>query len=195
MLADQKGGAHYLLIPIQSISGIEDPLLWRPDAVNYFAAAWQARSHLDGIAGHAVARQFVGLAVNSSLHRSQDQLHIHIECLRKPVHDALQSLAATLGEQWSSLELNGAPYEALRIERQDLEDTNPFALLARAVPAARRAMGTYTLLVAGMEFPGGPGFIVLAGRTGPTAGSTEDAGAVWAPSGENLLDSRCPAAP
>ena len=46
LLADRKGGAHFLLIPIRSISDIESPELEEPGAPNHFAAAWQARDRL-----------------------------------------------------------------------------------------------------------------------------------------------------
>ncbi len=53
---------------------------------------------------------------------------------------------------------------------------NPFELLAEQMPRANHAMGDYTLVVAGMQFESGPGFILLAGS---------------GRSGELLLDSTC----
>jgi len=41
VLADRKGGAHYLLIPTQTMAGIESGELLDPEAPNYFAEAWQ----------------------------------------------------------------------------------------------------------------------------------------------------------
>jgi len=43
VLADRKGGAHYLLIPTQTMAGIDGHELLDPDAPNYFAEAWHAR--------------------------------------------------------------------------------------------------------------------------------------------------------
>src|SRR5580700_8480216 len=48
VLADIKGGAHFLLIPIKTISGIESATLEEPGAPNYFQAAWRAREQLNG---------------------------------------------------------------------------------------------------------------------------------------------------
>ncbi|MGH7189912.1 MAG: CDP-diacylglycerol diphosphatase, partial [Acetobacteraceae bacterium] len=65
VLHDQKGGAHFLLIPIRAISGIESAELRAPGTLNYFDAAWKARDTLAAAVGHRLARSEVGLAVNS----------------------------------------------------------------------------------------------------------------------------------
>ena len=52
---------------------------------------------------------------------------------------------------------------------EDLGRTNPFALLAKLMPGARDDMGAYTLLLAGMQFKEGPGFVLLAGKSVPGA--------------------------
>jgi CDP-diacylglycerol pyrophosphatase len=176
LLADRKGGAHFLLIPIRSIPGIESPELEEPGAPNYFAAAWQARDRLAAVAGHSVPRSAVGLAVNPVHARTQDQLHIHIECLRPDVFMQLQAAAAHVTNTWSPIEIGGSGYNALRIEADDLNRANPFELLVKQMPRANHATGNYTLVVAGMQFESGPGFILLAGS---------------GRSGELLLDSTC----
>ena len=47
VLADRKGGAHYLLIPTQTMAGIDGAELLDPDMPNYFAEAWHARDLLE----------------------------------------------------------------------------------------------------------------------------------------------------
>lgn len=177
VLADRKGGAHYLLIPTQTMAGIESRELLDPDTPNYFAEAWRARDVLSHYVGHEVPRSATALAVNKAHSRTQDQFHIHIECLRQDVLDALRAAAPGLKETWSPIDVVGSTYDALRITGDGL--LNPFDLLANRKPEARRHMGDYTLLVAGMQYDDGPGFVVLAG-TGLT--------------GELLLDSSCAAA-
>ena len=178
LLADRKGGAHFLLIPTHAIAGIESPELESPGAPNYFSAAWQARDLIAAAVGHQVPREAVGLAVNPLHARSQDQLHIHIECLRPDVFRTLHAAAGRISDAWSPLMVGGANYQALRIVGADLDGANPFALLAARTPQRgdRHAMGDYTLVLAGMRFESGPGFILLAG-TGRA--------------GELLLDSTC----
>jgi CDP-diacylglycerol pyrophosphatase len=177
VLPDRKGGAHFLLIPTQVIRGIESPELRAPGSLNYFDAAWRARDALDQVLGHAIPPDAVGLAVNQRRARSQDQLHIHISCLRRSVFDTLRVDAAQIAPGWSEIRIDGRRYQAMRIMGTELAPANPFALLADRVPGAAGAMEEFTLLVAGMQFREGPGFALLAGRAVPGA--------------ERLLDSSC----
>lgn len=176
VLADAKGGAHFLLIPTERVAGIESPELLEPRAPNYFAAAWRARDRIAAALGHDVRRDAVGLAVNSEQHRSQDQLHIHMECVSEEVYRMLRTAGERLTDRWTPVLLERWQYEGLRVMGEDLEPVNPFELLAR-MPGASREMGAYTLLVTGMQFKDGPGFIILTGRNVPGA--------------ESLLDSTC----
>jgi CDP-diacylglycerol pyrophosphatase len=176
VLADRKGGAHFLLIPTRTISGIESPTLEEPDAPSYFEAAWRAHERLDGVVGRQVPMRFIGLAVNPLHARSQDQLHIHIECLRPDVYRTLAALAAHLSASWSPLTLAGSSYWARRISG-DLDADDPFKLLAAHFPDAGRSMGDYTLAVAGAPSADG-GFLMLASASA---------------AGELLLDSSCAA--
>ncbi len=177
VLADRKGGAHFLLIPTRTISGIESPELHLPGSFNYFDSAWQARAVLNSVVGLDVPRTAVGLAVNQVRARSQDQLHIHISCLSGSVHDAIQAQAPQLGETWSPLRIGGWDYQAMRVMGRTLAAHNPFELLADRLPGARDSMFRFTMLVAGMQFKEGPGFALLAGNSVPGA--------------ELLLDSTC----
>src|SRR3954451_6804938 len=76
VLKDLVGATQFLLIPTQRTSGIDDPAILAPDAPNYFAAAWKARSFVDERAGSRLPRDQLSLAINSTFARSQDQLHI-----------------------------------------------------------------------------------------------------------------------
>ena len=145
LLADRKGGAHFLLIPIRSIPGIESPELEEAGAPNYFAAAWQARDRLAAAVGRELPRNAVGLAVNPASARTQDQLHVHIECLRPDVVGLLQAESARITHMWSPIEIGGSGYNALRIEADDLDGANPFELLAERMPRASRTMANRTM--------------------------------------------------
>jgi CDP-diacylglycerol pyrophosphatase len=178
LLPDIRGGAHLLLIPVKTISGIESAELLRPQAINYFASAWQARERLTPFLGYAAPRADIGLAVNSRQHRSQDQLHIHIECLSPNTYADLQQAADHLRDhEWTAVKLGQSQYAATRVMGEDLASTNPFMLLAQSVPEAAADMGSFTVLVAGMQFKDGPGFVMVTGRDVPGA--------------ESLLDSAC----
>jgi CDP-diacylglycerol pyrophosphatase len=176
VLADRKGGAHFLLIPTKTIVGMESPELLEAGTPNYFAAAFQARDKLASVVGHGIGRSAIGLAVNPRRARSQDQFHIHIECIRADIAAALRAAAPRITAAWTPIDIAGVPYQALRIMGEELGASDPIELLADKLPAARSAMGDYTLIVAGMDFREGPGFVVLAGT---------------ASAGELLLDSTC----
>jgi len=176
VLADRKGGAHFLLIPTRTMTGIESSEAAEPTAINYFAAAWDARDVLQTKTGYPIPRQAVGLAINSQRARGQDQLHIHIECVGRELFAALQANVNRIGDSWSSIEIADSPFIAMRIPGEKLEHYNPFALLAHLV-ATNDATGNYTLIVAGAKLGNELRFIVLAGRKGPN--------------GESLLDSTC----
>jgi CDP-diacylglycerol pyrophosphatase len=177
LLADRKGGAHFLLIPTQTIRGVESPEARAPGALNLFDAAWQSREVLASVVGHAVPRAAVGLAVNQLRSRSQDQLHIHISCVRAGVSRALRAQADAIGPQWSPIEIGGYRYQALRIMGERPGAANPFELLADKLPGAAKSMEQFTMLLSGVDFTEGPGFVLLAGSAVPGA--------------ELLLDARC----
>src|SRR5581483_7670374 len=81
ILKDLVGIAQFLPIPTRRLTGIESPELLAPDAPNYWRAAWAARGAMERRLGRPLSREAVGMAINSSLARSQDQLHIHIDCV------------------------------------------------------------------------------------------------------------------
>jgi CDP-diacylglycerol pyrophosphatase len=174
LLADRKGGAHFLLIPTRTISGIESPALEAPGAPSYFQAAWQAHERLDDVIGRPVPARLVGLAVNPLHARGQDQLHIHIECLRPEVYETLKTVH--LSASWSPVTLGGASYWVRSISG-NLDADDPFKLLASHPPEAERGMNDYTLVVTGAPSEV-RGFLMLA-----------SSGAA----GELLLDSTCAA--
>jgi CDP-diacylglycerol pyrophosphatase len=176
VLADRKGGAHFLLIPTRTISGIESPTLEEPGAPSYFQAAWLARAQLDGVTGRRVPARLVGLAVNPLHARGQDQLHIHIECLRPDVYETLVRQAGHISSSWSPVTLGGASYWVRSIS-SNLDVDDPFKVLAAHPPQGDRGMSDYTLVVTGPP-AGDRGFLMLASASA---------------AGELLLDSSCAA--
>jgi CDP-diacylglycerol pyrophosphatase len=170
VLKDIRGRTQYLVIPTARIVGIESPELQAPDATNYFAAAWEARSFVEQALGRDLPRDNVGLAVNSVLSRSQSQLHIHVDCMRADVRATLARLRSSIGGTWAALSepLGGHPYWAMRVMGPTLDGHNPFKLLADGIPRARANMKWRTLVVVGMQFDGdAPGFVLLTDRVNP----------------------------
>jgi CDP-diacylglycerol pyrophosphatase len=186
ILKDRVGTTQYLLIPTARVPGIESPSLLAPEAPNYFAEAWRARGYTERAAQHPLPRQAISLAINSSFGRSQNQLHIHIDCLRTDVLTVLQRQLAAVSDGWAPLfePLVGHHYRAMRVLADTLDGTNPFALLADGLPGARMAMGEQTLVAIGAEFDRGqPGFIILTDQVDLASGDKA--------SGEELQDHDC----
>lgn len=173
VLKDRKGVAQFLLIPTDRITGIEDPAALGATESGLFEAAWEARHFLERKLGRSLPRSMVSLAVNSVGARTQDQLHIHVDCTRPEVREALRLHADEIGPQWAPLRfpLAGQQYWAMWVDGEDLRGINPFFLLAQHV-SGQQAMGSHDLVVIGGEREGRPGFVVLA-RGGPVPHGTE----------------------
>ena len=103
VLKDIVGATQFLVIPTARVSGIEDPAVLQPDAPDWFADAWQARHLAEARLGHALPRGAVALAVNAVSGRSQNQLHVHVDCLRADVAATLSRLAPAVGPAWAPL--------------------------------------------------------------------------------------------
>jgi CDP-diacylglycerol pyrophosphatase len=186
VLKDIQGKTQYLLIPTARVTGIESPELLAPGSPNYWAAAWDARKLVEARLGHPVPREDIGLAVNSMNGRTQNQLHIHIDCLHAGVRDALQRQERRLGVRWTTVILGRYQhkYRVRWLAGADLGDRDPFKILADTDPAARANMGGETLAVVGASRPNGAlGFILLSD---PGDGTPHDEGAA-----EELLDHGC----
>jgi CDP-diacylglycerol pyrophosphatase len=179
VLKDLVGSTQFLLIPTARVAGIESPEILAADAPNYVADAWRARSYVEQRAGRGLPRDWISLAINSSAARSQNQMHIHIDCVRADVREALAARAGDIGPTWAplSVPLAGQPYRAMAVGGDDLDAVNPFRVLADGL-AAGDSMGAQTLVVVGSTGADGrPGFVLLAGRADaatPGSGHGED---------------------
>ncbi|HEX5430876.1 MAG TPA: CDP-diacylglycerol diphosphatase [Bryobacteraceae bacterium] len=165
VLKDIRGRFQYLVLPVARIAGIESPALLQPGAPNYFADAWSARLYVEAALHNIVPRNDLSLAVNSKYGRTQNQLHIHVDCIRTDVSDALRRLLPGIGAQWKTLpaSLRGHRYMARWVDGASLS-INPFRSLAASLPAGD-GMARYGLAVIGAYSPAWkPGFILLATR-------------------------------
>jgi CDP-diacylglycerol pyrophosphatase len=186
LLKDRDGATQYLLIPSAKITGIEDPAVLAPGATNYFAVAWRERMEFLARVGRPLPRGDISLAINSPYGRTQNQLHIHIDCLRADVRDALRRQLGGIGRIWGALPapLAGHAYRALRIDGAELGENNPFRLLAADPGVGAAGMAMHTLVVVGAVFPDGQdGFVVLDDRVDVPIGDHA--------SGEELQDHAC----
>jgi len=171
-----------ILTPTIKIAGIEDPSLQAADAPNYFEDAWNARGFLSDGADKPLARDDVGLVVNSRLSRTQDQLHIHLGCLSAEAKRTLQTIAPQLSEtHWLPLKrpIRGLAFWGRRLDQDTLVGINPFRIVADDI-RGNVSMGPLTIVVAGyLPAEGRGGFIILVAQSGPDN------------AGEEVLDFSC----
>jgi CDP-diacylglycerol pyrophosphatase len=112
----------------------------------------------------------MSLAINSAVARSQNQLHIHIDCVRSDIRETVNRRIADVGPDWAPFPepLSGHPYLAMTVEGDTLAAANPLRLLANQTDD----MGLETLVVVGAYLSDGrPGFVLLASRADPAAGN------------------------
>ncbi|WP_244158681.1 CDP-diacylglycerol diphosphatase [Caballeronia fortuita] len=184
VLKDIVGIAQYLLIPTVRVSGIESPELLAPDAPNYFRDAWNARVYVDRALGRTLPRDEVSLAINSASGRTQNQLHIHVDCIAPDVARTLREVGPGIGTEWQPLpvRLRGHVYSAMRIDDADLAHTDPFKLVAPYAARRGQTMGEQTLLLVGAaRSDGAHAFFLLNDHVQPGD---------WA-SSEELQDHTC----
>ena len=164
ILKDLVGVSQMLAIPTRRITGIEDPQMLAPNAPPVFAVAWGAKTLVEERLHRALPREAVGLAINSKWARSQEQLHVHVDCVAIPVVKALAEYASAFDSQWRAMTvpLQGQVYFARRVDSADLADVAPLKLLADGLEGARAHMGAYSLAAVGATFDGKPGFVLLA---------------------------------
>jgi CDP-diacylglycerol pyrophosphatase len=183
VLKDRDGATQYLVMPTQKITGIEDAAILAPDEPNFFAAAWDARKFFLAKVGHDLPRADISLAINSPYGRSQNQLHIHIDCVRADVAATLATALPGLGENWTPLPLAGHAYRARRLDGADLS-VNPFRLLADDPSIGAAGLGRHTLVVVAENFADGKdGFVLLDDQVDTATGDRA--------SGEELQDHDC----
>lgn len=188
LLRDRNGVAQHLLIPTDRISGVESPVLLTPDAPNYWADAWNARRYVEAALKKAqrapLADDEIGLEINSAMRRSQEQLHIHIDCMQAKATGALARHRNDPPHVWTWDMIDGTRYRIMHIPGPSF-DFNPFDLVAgpRTSPDV---MAEQTILVTGAGASAtDAGWFVLNSSL-DTGGGTGSA--------ETLLDHRCEAA-
>lgn len=186
VLKDINGVAQFLLIPTARVGGIEDPAILAPTETNYWDAAWRAGHFVDERLHAVLPRDELSLAINSVYGRTQNQFHIHIDCVSPEVHEILAANLDKVGDAWAvfPIPLAGHTYRAIRINQETLDGVDPFRVLANGDPQAAKNMSVQTLVLIGANFADGTkGFVLLHDHADLAAG---DRG-----SGEQLQDHAC----
>jgi CDP-diacylglycerol pyrophosphatase len=141
----------YLIIPTMKVTGIEDQRIFALPIADFWAYGWQqAQIYIKKPAADT------GLAINSEYGRTQNQLHIHISCVRRDVAEALADNMQKIGaDPAKPFELPlGPQHNTYRvIKAASLVAVSPFDLAA-AMPGARTSMGEQSIAVIGSAKPG-----------------------------------------
>ncbi len=96
----------------------------------------------------AVADNALSLAINAEYGRTQNQLHIHISCLRPDIRQQLDALMPLLNQQWRAEKLGTHTYLIRTLSAVELAQKSSFLRLAQEVPRASREMGKYGMALA-----------------------------------------------
>ncbi|MFM0741096.1 CDP-diacylglycerol diphosphatase [Paraburkholderia xenovorans] len=147
ILKDIVGRSQHLLIPTDRITGIESPLILEPHAQPYWADAWASRVYVEKAVKRSLPDSQLSLEINSAFRRSQNQLHIHIDCLRGDVSETLSQHANDSPGQWRWDTLDGNRYRIMRVTSLT-QQNDPFQIVARDNKDAD-AMAMQTILVTG----------------------------------------------
>ncbi|WP_294540294.1 CDP-diacylglycerol diphosphatase [uncultured Rhodoblastus sp.] len=177
-----------IVVPTRPLVGVEDAFLQTPEAPNYFAAAWRARSLLVSPSGRRPEWDEVALVVNPAMVRTQDQLHIHVGCLFPRARIALAAAAPQVPVgAWVRLPeiVPHIAFWGTRVGTSSLSGVAPFRLAAEALADRVRERGKLTLMVAGVRVAGAEQFLIVASYAGAPHS--------WWPIGnQELIDARCP---
>ncbi|WP_156774130.1 CDP-diacylglycerol diphosphatase [Bordetella bronchialis] len=185
----------FLLLPTDPVTGIEDSRLWVTGGPNYWRAAYENRGYVEKVLKRPLHRTQFGFAANSIYGRSQDQLHIHITCLRPDVAATLaRSVGRLSGTHWTLLPPmagRGHRYRALLSDDATLARTDPARLLASDV-YPDGSMLPHTLFMAPVTLADGrPGFVFLDGEADQDARHGRASAASNRGVSEELLDNSC----
>ncbi|MDR2851871.1 MAG: CDP-diacylglycerol diphosphatase [Burkholderiaceae bacterium] len=147
VIKDISGRTQYLLIPTDRVAGIETPEILHESAPEYWQHAWDAGRYVRARLRMPLAANQLGLEINSAGQRTQNQLHIHIDCMRADVTAALAPHRSDPLGAWRPARLGGHSYRVMRVMSLTDQD-NPFRVVQRSL-GRRQQMDDQTILVMG----------------------------------------------
>ncbi|SEJ03414.1 CDP-diacylglycerol diphosphatase [Paraburkholderia diazotrophica] len=180
ILKDINGNTQYLLIPTDRVMGIESPSVLDIHAPEYWADAWNARQYVGSRIGLTFPPNQLGLEINSKYRRTQQQLHIHMDCMQDGIIKNLAHYRTAEPGKWHWTTLDGNRYRVMRILSLT-GDSDPFRIVARDRQGSD-AMAQQTILVTGAGPSESDGWLVV------NSGLELDDGSGTA---EGLLDHSC----
>ena len=166
-----------LVVPTDPVTGIEDSALLSARMAALWGEAWRSRQFVFDMLGRTLPRDAIGLAVNSVQSRTQDQLHIHVDCVSPAVRQALAAKGSLISTNWRPfpMEMGDQIYWAKVVSSADLSHVNVAVLMRQGLPRTGRAMGRFTVAAIGTTMPDGKdGFFLFANSANAAAESLLD---------------------
>jgi CDP-diacylglycerol pyrophosphatase len=168
--------SEFLVTPAIHIKGIESADVLKPDAALLWQAAWGTRTLVERVLGHSLPASAVGLVVNSPGSRTQDQLHIHVDCVSRTAQRVLEEFLPRATDAWQNLPetIAGTRYVVRLLGSPNLATANPFDLLMSALPHDKAiARASLAVVGVGSEHDASD-FLILASFTDKPAESLLD---------------------
>ncbi|CAG9182922.1 CDP-diacylglycerol pyrophosphatase [Cupriavidus laharis] len=170
---DAIGASHYLVIPDHKVTGVDDPALWEGETRNQWAFGWEVRGIVGKAIGKHVPDDLVGLAVNSRASRSQDQLHIHLDCISEAARAFIADIAGKASEGWANFRFQGKPVRAVLIPSSDSTMRfNAFNAVRKSLAEPERLADRGVFVTYVMRQDGPSGFMVVDQPVDAASGST-----------------------
>jgi CDP-diacylglycerol pyrophosphatase len=95
---------HILVVPTQRINGLESPEIDGPVGSDYLEASWRQKEVVARQVGATGGWADFGMAINGPWHRTQKQLHVHVECLTPRAAASLAARRTIPVDSWVPLE-------------------------------------------------------------------------------------------
>ena len=136
----------YMIIPTKKVTGIEDPQVFELPFLDFWEYGWQVSQKYPG---EPPAR--IGMAINSEHGRTENQMHIHISCLRPDVRKVLTAKDRKIGndpEKSRKLKLppQNHSYRAVKVTGL-AGKSSPFEVI-QAFPGAKGTMAAQSIALA-----------------------------------------------
>ncbi len=168
-----------LVAPTARIEGIESPALLRDRAPNLWSDAWSERERVVASAPRPLDWSDIGMAVNSLPGRSQDLLHLHVDCVNWRLKRALAARAGQSFAKWAVFDVHpwAGRYRVADLGADGVKG-NIFKMIADEIPGAKSRMAQQSVAVVGViDANGERSFVALVNSHGGHA--------------EELLDHSC----
>jgi CDP-diacylglycerol pyrophosphatase len=157
-----RGMIDVLVSPTTKIQGLESKELLSTEAPNIWLSAWKERSRLNALSSRQLSPTQIMMAVNSKATRSQDQLHLHLGCVRRGVREFFQSQTIPETQTWIPVHIDAvnANFFMKALPADGLKQ-NAFKIVSNELPDGIRSGEKQLVAVVGSETRSFNGFFLL----------------------------------